>query len=261
MRGWTGLYGLSWQLGVRQLLRRGYSREALIRLLVPLDPSRYLEIPDALAQVDPAPGERVLDLASPKLAAVALARRGARVTSVDALESEIATWRTLTAGEPGVEFEIGDGRALDHADGSFDHAYSISVIEHIADDGDVLALGELARVVRPGGRVVVTLPYTERYQERWRDRPVYGEGEGRDGRYFFERWYDAARVRQLTDAVPSLELTAERVVSMAPNWHRLYTRAFPWLLPLGPFFGLLATERVGPPGDVVRLTFRRRQAP
>jgi hypothetical protein len=34
----------------------------------------------------------------------------------------------------------------------------------------------------------------------------------------------------------------------------MYARAFPWLVPLGPLFALAACERVGPPGDVVRVT-------
>jgi hypothetical protein len=44
---------------------------------------------------------------------------------------------------------------------------------------------------------------------------------------------------------------------MTPNWHALFLRAFPWLIALGPLFGLLAVEREGPPGDVVRMTLER----
>jgi SAM-dependent methyltransferase len=201
----------------------------------------------------------VLDLASPKLVAVQLARQGARVTSVDAFEPEIAAWRELAAGQDGVTFEVGDGRELGFGDESFDRAYSISVLEHIAEPGDVGALRELARVVRPGGRVIVTLPYAAQYSEDWRDRPVYGEQEPVNGRYFFERWYDDERIAHLVGAVPELVERGRRVSRMVPNWHRLYLRAFPWLIPLGPLFGLLAVEREGPPGDVVRLTLERRR--
>jgi SAM-dependent methyltransferase len=177
---------------------------------------------------------------------------------VDAFEPEIAAWRVLAGEQPGVTFEVGDGRELRFGDGSFDRAYSISVLEHIADTGDVEALRELARVVRPGGRVIVTLPYAAEYREDWRDRPVYGEQEPMNGRYFFERWYDDERVARLIGAVPELAERGRRVSRMVPNWHRLYLHAFPWLIPLGPLFGLLAVEREGPPGDVVRLTLERR---
>lgn len=259
MRGWSELHLLSWRLGARALLHRRALRQAVVRLVIPLDPSRYLELPPTIAALAVRPGERVLDLASPKLAAVALARRGADVVSVDLFEDEVRTWRELAGDEPGVRFEVGDGRALAQPDASFHHAYSISVLEHMPAGGAEQALGELARVVRPGGRVVVTLPYGDRYHEVWRERPVYGDQPpGPDGRYFFERWYDDERATALVASVPALRLDDRRVVRMAPNWHRAYVRWFPWLVVLGPFYGLLGRERSGPPGDVVRLVMTRR---
>lgn len=258
MRGWLPFHLTSWRLGLHALARGRVPRHALTRLVIPMDPSRYLEFPDVVRQLAARSGEHVLDLASPKLVAVQLARHAVHVTSMDAFEDEVSAWRELASGQRGVSFEVGDGRRLPYQDGSFDHAYSISVLEHIPDGGDAEALRELARVVRPGGRVVITLPYAREYREDWRDTPMYGSQERVDGRYFFERWYDNNRVEQLVRAVPELAPLGTRVARMAPNWHRLFLRAFPWLLPLGPLFGLLAVEREGPPGDVVRLTLERR---
>jgi SAM-dependent methyltransferase len=257
MRGWLPFYRTSWRLGLAALAGRHDLREALTRIIIPLDPSRYLEFPDALRELGARPGERVLDLASPKLVAVELARRGAEITSVDALDREVALWRSLARGQPRLSFQIADGRALPFAEAAFDRAYSISVLEHIPNQGDAEALRELARVVRSGGRVVVTVPYSDRYREDWRDVPMYGDQPAVDGRYFFERWYDDDRLRALAQAAPGLRLLSTRISRMAPNWHLLYLRAYPWLLPLGPFFGVLARERVGPPGEVARLTFER----
>jgi SAM-dependent methyltransferase len=261
VRGWGRLYRTSVGLGLRYLLRHGYLREAVIRVLVPLDPSRYLELPETVSELDARPGEWVLDLASPKLLAVALARAGVEVTSVDQLESEIASWRKLTVGEPRLTLQVADGRALPFEDASFDHAYSVSVLEHIPDPGDEQALRELARVTKRGGRVVVTLPYAHVEREDWRDAPAYA-GQGADGgsaggRHFFQRWYDAARVERLAAAAPALELVSSSVSRLQPNLNALYTRTFPLLVPLGPLFGLLARRSEGPDGDVIRLTFRR----
>ena len=257
MRGWLPFYRTSWRLGVRGLAGGGPRREALTRLVIPMDPSRYLEFPYALRELRAAPGERVLDLASPKLLAVELARRGVRVTSVDAFAHEIETWRALAGDRPHLSFEVADGRALPYPDASFDHAFSISVLEHIAGDGDGQALRELARVVRPGGRLVLTLPFAAHYREDWRDTPMYGSQDSVDGRYFFERWYDAERLDRLMAAAPALRQLRRSVARMTPNWHMAYLGAYPWLLPLGPLFGVLGTEREGPPGDVVRLTLER----
>jgi SAM-dependent methyltransferase len=257
MRGWGELYRTSVELGARYLVRHGYLREAVIRVVVPLDPSRYLELPETLAELAVRPGERVLDLASPKLLAVALARRGADVTSVDQLESEIDSWRKLTADEPRLGFRVSDGRSLPFADASFDHAYSVSVLEHIPEPGDEEALRELARVVRPGGRVVITLPHAQAYREDWRDAPVYADQGHAAARHFFQRWYDTARVERLAAAAPDLGLVSSSVSRMEPNLNDLYTSTFPLLVPLGLLFGLLARRVDGPDGDVIRLTFTR----
>jgi SAM-dependent methyltransferase len=256
--GWWELYRTSVGLGLRYLVEHGYLREAVIRVVVPLDPSRYLELPETMRELAARPGERVLDLASPKLLAVVLARAGMDVVSVDQLESEIDAWGKLTAGEPGLELKVADGRELPFEDASFDHAYSVSVLEHIPEPGDEQALRELARVTRPGGRVVITLPHATAYREDWRDAPVYGDQGGAPGRHFFQRWYDTARLERLAAAATGLELVSSSVSRMEPNLNDVYTRTFPLLVPLGPLFGLLARRIEGPGGDVVRLTFRRR---
>ena len=257
MRGWLPFWRTSVRLGLRHLARHGYLREAVVRVVVPLDPSRYVELPWAADAMAASPGERVLDLASPKLFAVELARRGAVVTTVDELESEIAAWRRLTAGTPRLELLVGDGRSLPFPDAAFDHASSLSVLEHVAEDGDVAALGELARCVRPGGRVVVTLPHAAVARDEYRDAPTYVDHGADEGRWFFQRWYDEARIERLAESVPALRLAHRDVAGLRPNLSAAYTRTFPLLVPLGPVYGLLARERVGPGGDVARLVFER----
>lgn len=260
MRGWSELYRTSLGLGVRYLRRHGYAREAVIRLVVPLDPSRYLELPWALDRLGDRDGQTVLDLASPKLLAVTLARRGLRVTTLDQLESEIAIWRLLAEGDPGVELVVGDGRAMPFESETFDHATSISVLEHIAGEGgDAAALGELARCVRPGGAILVTLPYASEKYVEYRKAPAYVDHGQRDehGRSFFQRWYDDAAVARLVAAVPALEVVDSSVVRLQPNLSAAYLRTFPLLVPLGPIFGFLARERSGPGGDVIRLLLAR----
>jgi len=198
----------------------------------------------------------VFDLTSPKPTAVELARRGVEVSAVDAFDQEIATWRSLSPGRSGASFTVADGRSLPFPGASIDHAYSISVPEHIADGGGAEALLELARVVRPG-RVVVTGPHAESNFEDWRNSPVYGDQVARDGRYFLECWYDRARLDELARSASGLRLFGSRILRLALNWHRVFLRGFPWSIALGPFYGLLATEREAPPGDAARLTLKR----
>ncbi len=268
-RNWLSLYALSLRLGTSHLVRRGYLREAVVRLVVPMDPSRYLEFPETLTALDARPGERILDVASPKLVSVALARKGAEVVSVDAFRDEIETWQALAGHTPGLRFQVADARRLPFADASFDHAYSISVIEHIPEDGDLTAMRELARVVRPGGRIVITTGLSREYSEDWREEPVYGSDAGiGDGppqapaerESFFSRTYDEQRLAQLVDAArPHADLVDRRVAVPTPTWlAHAYDVHFPWLLPLGPFLGLILRDRDSPAGGTVRLTLERR---
>ena len=56
-------------------------------------------------------------------------------------------------GATNIEPTRGDAQALPYADASFDGAYLVTVLGEIPDQQ--VALTELARVVRPGGRLVV----------------------------------------------------------------------------------------------------------
>jgi SAM-dependent methyltransferase len=260
MRGWVGLFRTSVGLGARQLVRHGYLKEAVVRIVIPMDPSRYLELPWALERLSGARGDTLLDLASPKLLAVSLARRGVEVTTVDQLESEVESWRQLAGGEPGLTFAVGDGRALPFTDGSFDHASSISVLEHVGGErGDEEALAELVRCTRSEGTILLTLPYAREAWIEYRETAAYvdsGERDG-DGRAFFQRWYDDVEVSRLVSSVPGVQLVDSSIARLQPNLNALYARTFPFLIAFGWLYGLLARERRGPGGDVVRLTLRR----
>ncbi len=112
-----------------------------------------------LAALDPRPGERVLDLGSgPGMLASAIAERvgaGGAVTGVDVSPDmlAIARGRRPAHGAAIPEYREGSVTALPFPDGAFDAAVSTQVYEYVPDMP--LALREAARVLRPGGRLVV----------------------------------------------------------------------------------------------------------
>src|SRR5690348_16414497 len=111
---------------------------------------RWRERAADLAQV--GPGSRALDVATGTGdLAFALARRGADVVGVDFSEGMLERARAKASG--GVRFERGDALALDYPDASFDAA---TVGFGARNFGELQrGLAEMARVVRPGGRVVI----------------------------------------------------------------------------------------------------------
>ena len=71
----------------------------------------------------------------------------------------------------------------------------MSVIEHIPGRGDTEAVCELLRVVKPGGKVVITTPYDTAYQETFVDSDVY-ERKAAGDPVFWERHYDDVALRE-----------------------------------------------------------------
>jgi SAM-dependent methyltransferase len=96
-------------------------------------------------------GSSVLDVATgPGYVAGRAAARGASVVGVDFSDEMLALAASL---HPAVTFARADAAALPYADGSFDAVVAAFLMPHVADLPAVVA--ELARVVRPGGRVAL----------------------------------------------------------------------------------------------------------
>ena len=100
-------------------------------------------------------GEKVLDVAAGNgNASLAAARRFAHVTSTDYVPALLnAGRRRAEADGLTVSFEVADAEALPFADGSFDAALSTFGVMFAPNQAK--AASELARVVRPGGRIAL----------------------------------------------------------------------------------------------------------
>jgi SAM-dependent methyltransferase len=112
--------------------------DAIVALAAPLDTERWLDAacgPGAVTRAL-APHVREVHGVDATPAMVALAAREAAVQ-----------------GLVNVSFSVGDATALEVADGAFDAAVTRFALHHIPVPARVIA--ELARVVRPGGRVLI----------------------------------------------------------------------------------------------------------
>jgi len=133
---------------------------------------RWRERAAELANV--GPGSTALDVATGTGdLAIELARRGAEVTGTDFAPAMLEIARRKA---PGLRFEEGDALNLTYPHGSFDAATVGFGARNFADLDRGLA--EMARVVRPGGRVVVleittpTKPPLSWFFRAWFDRIV-----------------------------------------------------------------------------------------
>jgi SAM-dependent methyltransferase len=119
-------------------------------------------------QLEVQAGDRLLDLgAGGGRHAFEAMRRGATVTALDADAQEITDafgmmWAMMTEDEATVatggigNAVAGDALWLPFPTASFDRVIAAEVLEHIPDDRGAMA--ELARVLRPGGTMAVTVP-------------------------------------------------------------------------------------------------------
>ncbi|HEX4430569.1 MAG TPA: class I SAM-dependent methyltransferase [Frankiaceae bacterium] len=128
-----------------------------------------------------AEGDRLLDLGcgAGRHAAEAC-RRGATVVALDMSAPDLKEARDRL-GEVDAERKRslpvqGDALRLPFADGTFDRIIAAEVLEHIP--ADEAAMAELARVLRPGGLVAVTVPRWGPEKVCWALSDAYHEVEG-----------------------------------------------------------------------------------
>ena len=110
-----------------------------------------------------AEGERVLDYGcSQGIASIILGREGFRVTGID-IDSTVIDYALSELEQETdyvkqcVDFQLVSAGHLDFDDDTFDSVLFGEVIEHLARPE--VTLRELRRVLKPGGRVIITTPF------------------------------------------------------------------------------------------------------
>lgn len=157
-------------------IRGGYDRWAEI-YDHELNPLVALEEPRVRAALGDVGGLTLLDLGcGTGRHALWFAAAGARVTALDFSEGMLSEARRKPGAE-GVEFRVHDlHQPLPFADGAFDLAVSGLVLEHLRDLRFVF--GEARRVLKPGGRAVVSAMHPAMFLKGVKARftdPVSGE--------------------------------------------------------------------------------------
>jgi ubiquinone/menaquinone biosynthesis C-methylase UbiE len=177
---------------------RTYLRLRLIREGAPiplygLPAERFVELGFAVEQAVSPAGSTVLDVGSERsvLPAYLAAERRMRVAALDLCDYVLDqnVYARVLGLEDRLVGEVGDATRLQQDDDSMDLVTCISTIEHLPGEGDTACAREMARVLRPGGRLILTTPvwYATRdvyLSQSFYDRVYTGEP------LFFERIYN-----------------------------------------------------------------------
>jgi ubiquinone/menaquinone biosynthesis C-methylase UbiE len=204
------------------------------------DDDSYLDhetwIRPAFAMLGEVAGRDVLDYGCGHgMAAVVLARRGARVTACDLSLAYLQEAEARAgANGAGVAFVQADGERLPFAGGSFDAVWGNAILHHL----DVrTAARELFRVLRPGGIAVLCEPWGENPLLSWARRRLPYPGKGRTPD---EQPLRRRHLRVLRGVFPSLEWRGYQLLGMARRvvgpgrLAAALARCDDWLLPRLP---------------------------
>jgi SAM-dependent methyltransferase len=120
-----------------------------------------------------------------------LARADYRVVGVDRSETLLGEAGRRAGGERWPKLVRADYRDLPFADESFDTALNLfTSLGYLGDEQDVKVLGEIRRVLRPGGRLVIETMHRDLLVRRFHDQDWRLLGQGR--LLLEQRTFDAA---------------------------------------------------------------------
>lgn len=154
---------------------------------------------------------RVLDVGSPKCFGLYLASNmdlEVEMTDISHLNVDQyrLMWKAIEKRAKGIAlFALQDARSLQYAAKQFDVVYSMSVLEHIeGETGDADSVREMARVLKPGGLLLLSVPFGKKYVEQRRRGFARAVEKTTDqSLYFFQRIYDRAALE--SRILPALE--------------------------------------------------------
>jgi ubiquinone/menaquinone biosynthesis C-methylase UbiE len=162
----------------------------------PVSIVRYFEFPFCKQAINWKKVDKILDVSSPRLFFIYLLNQYPHL-KIDAInpdkkDLEETKYIVKVLGlSDRVSLKAENAIQLTYPDEYFDVIISISVIEHIPDNGDKLAIKELWRVLKPNGKLLITVPCMKNYEEEWREEDVYQLGNPKTNqKIFFQRFYD-----------------------------------------------------------------------
>ena len=200
------------------------------RIVAGIDYFRCLEDPLVFNNLKLDCGFALLDIGSSNtIFPLVTASKGIRVWATD-IDDSVLELREDAEKLEVTNFcvEIQDARNLSHPDGFFDRVSAISTLEHIPNDGDSKAVKEMSRVLKPGGVMVITVPYGSFEEERQRHVS------------YFQRVYNEEAIyKRLVEpsglGVERIQYFGETKYNFTKYWQKfppLFRLCFLWAIPI-----------------------------
>jgi SAM-dependent methyltransferase len=163
-----------------------------------MDSTRYFEFHEVLNSLEQVPFNKYLDVSSPRLLPLMLLMRNrtAAATILNPDNADLQKTVRLAAAiglTNRCTFENSTIETGKSAAETFDLITCISVLEHIPSDKE--AIEKMWSLLRPGGRLVLTLPCMAQPLEQYISNNDYGVlSPESDGYTFWQRYYDKERL-------------------------------------------------------------------
>lgn len=201
-------------------------RQISAMVLWPIDSVRYFEFDFIWQILSESPFYRYLDVSSPRMFPIILVHKRPNIAAelLNPDESDLSISAALVQAS-GMSHRCHLRHCLienaPFEPESFDAITSISVIEHIPDDTN--SLKKIWSLLKPGGRLLLSLPCAAEAEEEYRNVDYYGVQCQDERGYFFHQYkYDVPRLEEriysVTGVPRRFAVFGERKRGTLQNW-------------------------------------------
>ncbi len=165
----------------------------------PISTIRYFEFDFVQKNIELSKVHNILDISSPRMFGLYVAKKNPNIKYLminpDKHDLTETNQFKNSLNLHNLTLDSLDALKLPFKSNSFDIVLSISVIEHIAGVGDMKVIKQIWRVLKPGGKLIITTHVAKKERLEYRDSDTYNL-QGKKKKYFFQRIYSGDSLKK-----------------------------------------------------------------